>query len=571
MKRSDHLGAGLAPGTSRKRFAAAIAIATIAAAFVLVSAPAANADTTSIDFNSPTYATGSIDAQNGWAGTGGAAINPTYDQSVVATGMPGFADQSFRMSNAVTSGSFGDWPFSPSLNNEAGEATADNGGLSGGTRQPHFEATWDFASMVPGSEQAGLQISASPDRGDGARMSFIRLLDTPTGLSVVFSDYRDAAPFGSVATPTDGCSGSDDFVTTTVASGLDRTAPHTVKLAMDLFDGARNDVVQVFVDGELVHTGTSWEDYYRWCEGTATSRTVDSMLFQARTSGGTASGTFGKGFLIDNLTTTSGPTSGISTLGVCPVSVAGTTPVVYTLLADCVTDQTIVVPQNTGGSVFDGNGFSITGVDPSAGHFLGAVVQAEAGTHAITVKNLTVTVSNLTDACDDGANRLRGILFDGVSGTIKNNAVTDLEQGATGESGCQEGNGIEVRNAPFAPDAAGPRTNVTMTGNTVTDYQKGGIVANGSVAATIKNNTVIGDGKIDYIAQNGLQVAFNATALVKSNSSSGNWYTPPGTTACGFLIYQANGVRASNNTLFKNEKNLCNFGKGGGVFRPSTP
>jgi hypothetical protein len=270
---------------------------------------------------------------------------------------------------------------------------------------------------------------------------------------------------------------------------------------------------------------------------------------------------------LDNITRTSGT---LSPLGDCTVTVSGSSPTVYTLVADCTTDQTILVPQIVGGSVFDGNGHKITGVDPTGGKFLGAVVQAQTGANLITVMNLTVTVSNLMDACDDGANRLRGVLFDGVSGTIQNNTVTDIEQGSGGLSGCQEGNGIEVRNAPFAPDPAGPRPSVTVSANTVSDFQKGGVVANGSVASITTGNTVIADGKINYIAQNGIQVAFNATALVKNNSSSGNWYPPSSYTACGFLIYQADGVKASNNSLFNNEKNLSNFGKGGGTFKPSS-
>jgi hypothetical protein len=28
-------------------------------------------------------------------------------------------------------------------------------------------------------------------------------------------------------------------------------------------------------------------------------------------------------------------------------------------------------------------------------------------------------------------------------------------------------------------------------------------------------------------------------------------------------------MNASNNTWFSNEKNVCNFGKGGGTFKPS--
>ena len=56
------------------------------------------------------------------------------------------------------------------------------------------------------------------------------------------------------------------------------------------------------MDGSLVHTGTSWEDYYRECESNPT-RTVDSLLF--RTGGTAAPATFGRGFLVDNLSLTS--------------------------------------------------------------------------------------------------------------------------------------------------------------------------------------------------------------------------------------------------------------------------
>jgi hypothetical protein len=288
----------------RKQSLARSSLSVIAALGLTVANPMyASADSRAINFEAPTYSPGTIYMQDGWAGTGGIVpINPLIDQAVVTNtyGYNSFGGQSWRISNYYTNGSFGDWPFSPSLADEAGETSAMNGGLSGGTRQSHFGVQWDFASTVPGSEQEGLQISTSPDRGDGARMSFIRMKDLPGGLSVEFSEYLDNAPYGS-ASPSDGCGDEDEFRLTTVASGLNRAKPHTVKLTMAFIDGPRNDVVKVWVDGKLVHTGTSWEDYFRWCEGTLESRTVDSMIFQARTSGGQASGTFGKGFLIDNL------------------------------------------------------------------------------------------------------------------------------------------------------------------------------------------------------------------------------------------------------------------------------
>ena len=236
----------------------------------------------------------------------------------------------------------------------------------------------------------------------------------------------------------------------------------------------------------------------------------------------------------------------------CLFSTTGST---ITLLNNCTTDQTILVPNRT---TLDGNRHSITAVDPVGGHFLGAVV-ANAGTIA-NVTNVTVTASQLANTCDGGVDRLRGILLDGASGSITDNTVIGINQG---QSGCQEGNAIEVRNAPFDGTHHGIKM-VAISGNTISDYQKTGIVANGNVAALITNNTVTGSGKINYIAQNGIQVGFGATAFVNGNTSSGNWYTPQSDVACGILFIDAGGVRASHNTLFDNERNQCNFGKGGG-------
>lgn len=252
------------------------------------------ADSLSINFEPTTYSLGNINGQDGWSMTG------PYDVEVDGSfGYGAFGAQSFRISNAVTSGSFGDWAFSKSLANEAGETVAENGGMSGGTRQPYFEASFDFASTVPDAEQPGLQMSLAPDRGDGARMSFLRLKDTPTGLQVDFADYQSGV--NEV-----GCVAGDNFIDTPVASSLDRTVPHNIKLTMQFVDGLNNDIVKVYVDGSLAHTGTSWEGYFNECEGNQT-RTVDSLIFQARSGGGTAPATFGFGFLIDNLSTLSGP------------------------------------------------------------------------------------------------------------------------------------------------------------------------------------------------------------------------------------------------------------------------
>lgn len=237
--------------------------------------PPCSSDPTTFD----TFANGSVDGQYGWKSTG------NYDQAIVYNtyGYTDFGCKSLRISNALTSGAFGDQTFSYETTNEAGETSAENGGLSGGTRQDHFEASWDIASTT-GAYQPDLQVTVSPDRGDGARMGWIQVKDEVDGLAVNVYDY-DAE--------------TDNFVYhPDVASGLDRTVPHTVKVAIDFVDGVGNDIEKIYVDGNLVHTGTTWEDYFRDQENNPT-RTVDSLLF--RVAGTAAPATSGNGFLVDNV------------------------------------------------------------------------------------------------------------------------------------------------------------------------------------------------------------------------------------------------------------------------------
>ena len=237
-----------------------------------------------------------------------------------------------------------------------------------------------------------------------------------------------------------------------------------------------------------------------------------------------------------------------------------TTGVVMVLNGDCTTDSTILVPD---GMTLDGQGHTITAVDPAGGHFVGAVIKN--GGSVAYVTNVSITTDNLADICDSGADRLRGILFEGASGSITGVTVMDINQGT---SGCQEGNGIEVRNEPFA--TGGNDKRVIIEDNTVINYQKTGIIANGSVAATIRGNSVGGFGPINFIAQNGIQVAFGGTATVEDNNIRGNDYAPKDWISCGILMFDADGVRAGKNKYGKNEINFCNFGaRNGGQSKPS--
>ena len=252
----------------------------------------------------PWYLPVSINGQDDWSSLGSAGSGcALYDHRVVlnAAGSynyPTFGVQSLRLSNAVTSGCFGDQTFSKRLANAAGESDADGGGfvLPGSVTQNHFEAQWDFASTVPNAEQPDLSVVASPDRGDGSRMSWVQMTDTPDGLDINFFDVQ-------------GTDNPANFVgPTSVASGLDRTVPHTIRITMDFVDGPSNDVVRVYVDGALRHTGTSWENYYRYDSEAAAhlgkTPLVNRILF--RTGGTAAPLTLDNGFVFDAFSMKSG-------------------------------------------------------------------------------------------------------------------------------------------------------------------------------------------------------------------------------------------------------------------------
>jgi hypothetical protein len=217
------------------------------------------------------------------------------------------------------------------------------------------------------------------------------------------------------------------------------------------------------------------------------------------------------------------------------------------LVGNCEEDQTVTIPD---GYTLNGMGFTVTVVDPIGGHFIGPVIR-NVGNSAY-VKNITIVTSSLTNVCDSGDARLRGILFDGASGWITDTVILGLNQG---QSGCQEGNAIEVRNL----DGTSPgRTNVVISGNIIDDYQKTGIVANGNVFVEIFDNYVSGFGPISFIAQNGIQLGYGATGSIHDNDVRDNYYSADGWISAGLLFFDVNApdIKMFRNTMRDNQRNV---------------
>jgi len=205
----------------------------------------------------------------------------------------------------------------------------------------------------------------------------------------------------------------------------------------------------------------------------------------------------------------------------CQWQEAGST---RSLRGDCQTDETLLVPD---GFTLDGRGHRITAVDPASGAFAGAVVRnAGASAH---VRRLLIDAGNLGAVCHPATpedTRLRAILLQDADGSITENQVLAVNQGA---SGCQEGNAIEVRSSTRLVE-------VLISGNRIQHFQKTGIVLIGTIDAGVYANRVEGEGPVNYIAQNGIQLSSDVSGSVKLNQISGLDYTGTDAAAAGIAL-----------------------------------
>ncbi|MFN8592531.1 MAG: right-handed parallel beta-helix repeat-containing protein [Thermomicrobiales bacterium] len=155
-----------------------------------------------------------------------------------------------------------------------------------------------------------------------------------------------------------------------------------------------------------------------------------------------------------------------------------------TLLANCRTDRPLFVP---GGWTFDGDGHTISVVDPPGGRFVGGAIMVsdEVG----SVRDVTIDGANLNAPClvDHAQTYLTGVLFADATGavtdiTVRNlrrvlpDTTTEQEQGA--RMSC--GSGITV---------FGATTPVLITRNRISNVGNAAVWIEGGNAA-IAHNTI---------------------------------------------------------------------------------
>jgi hypothetical protein len=233
----------------------------------------------------------------------------------------------------------------------------------------------------------------------------------------------------------------------------------------------------------------------------------------------------GRSFTTIQAAVTAAPSG--STIDVCPgiypeqVMIEAKTLTLVGVLSG-TNDAAVLVPP-AGGLIMNGTRIG--------GHAVAAQIFVQDST-GVTISHLTVDGNgNALIGCNTGP---IGIYFKNSSGriidSVARNQILD-----TRDQGCQVGLGIDVESSLGNPA-------VTVSNNSVHNYQKNGITAGGpgtgaGPAMTVTNNTVVGIGATALIAQNGIQLGFGATGRVTGNTVADDIYTGPSAAAgTGILI-----------------------------------
>ena len=240
--------------------------------FALLPRGVAMAGTVTTDFEG--FTPGSVNGQAGW--------RSGLDEAVVPSrGVATFGNQSLRRSNRFPSSAFNNQTYSSPVSPPAGET------------QPNTVYIAKFSFFAP-AFQNGLDVTVSPDSGDGSRMAWVDLLDTPDGVRITASDSSGAG---------------GKFVSYDLGT-LSHGQPHTIEFRIKLIPGDANDLVRIVIDGQdFGQCFTTWETYYEVDPAQSVAPNfneppnINSLQFR------TSVGTFtppDAGYLFDNVTVTTG-------------------------------------------------------------------------------------------------------------------------------------------------------------------------------------------------------------------------------------------------------------------------
>ena len=261
------------------------------------------------------------------------------------------------------------------------------------------------------------------------------------------------------------------------------------------------------------------------------------------------------------------------------IYLCGTTP----FAGQVIVNNSITLTGDPGASIQAPNPFPATPSAPLPPAFAADSLFAPQAIMVVWGFGVKATISGLTVAGPMPGNggcaehEFGIVVIAGAMATLSADTVVNIRDSRSSLFGCQFGVGIQVgrRFWPTADFSHFVVENLvgsaTITGTTVSGYQKAGIVIDGpGSTASVSGNTVTGAGPSapmgSIIAQNGIQVSRGASGEVTNNAVSGNQYSGPGgASSGGVLVFGGCGgplttnVAVNHNILADNDVGVFLF------------
>ena len=452
------------------------------------------------------------------AGTNGLGwkVAGSHDQEIVSVS----GNNMFRMSSDPSNGDFGG-PYSPELSAAAGETGT-------GAAFHSQSISFDFKAVHATPDGSRLEIDFGNAAGTD-RNNFLVIESTATsGIRIAVSEPLSPAvvPGGSPFSGNDTASAPNDW--RELISNVDPAQSHTLEMRLDYVDGANNDVIKIYLDGQYIGTTTTFENYHDSLNGVgnhlvnATANITDRVFFRGGANGLAQDGPNGAldaGFYFDNVKTA-----------------------VYNNTSGTGNDLANVITGNSGDNTLTGLGGNDTlngglGIDT-------AVYQDALSNYAITVSTdshgkvtgFSQVHENTGAAHDDGTDTLTGVerlqfsdvtldltdrvqLFDGVGGTHLIGTFNTIHDALTA---AHDGNTIRLAAGTY-DESFDIGKNVTILGANSGTAGTGGRAQESSIHGQVTVSAA--HSATDKVAINGVQIyntSDNATQFtgVRVNSAA---------------------------------------------------
>ncbi|MFY9717974.1 MAG: hypothetical protein WAK40_08630 [Thermoplasmata archaeon] len=224
-----------------------------------------------------------------------------------------------------------------------------------------------------------------------------------------------------------------------------------------------------------------------------------------------------------------------------------------------------------GGTVIDPSSGVVNAVDYDSGSNMPLIaVVVVANVSGVVLKDLTVNAAGAAASIAGCSPGIVGIDFQNVSNAKLESSAVENAILSPSLLGCQSQTGVYAYTGYYETGYTPAVATVTVTGTTVSDYGKGGIVCDDpGLTCVLMSDHVVGIGVTPAIAANGIQIAYGAVGTIVGDHVSANAFDGAtatndfygaGWSSAGILLFQAGaGTRVSSSSVANNQIGIVGY------------